>query len=160
MYDAMESVRDFHVKHEFTVDADLTKTSSESVTMLLITAASSLAGIAGGFEEECKHKFDDRLLRAHLILEETAEAIKGLAIRDEVELLDGLADSIYVLVGTAVAFDLPLPEAFKEVCWSNMTKDTRRDTVADIRLRKKGDSFQPPKLKQILEGHHEARKLR
>lgn len=66
---------------------------------------------------------DQRLLRAELLVEELSELIKGLAEYDEVAMLDGLADLMYVTIGAGTTYDLPLVDAFWAVHHSNMTKD-------------------------------------
>ena len=93
-----------------------------------------------------------RMNRAHYVLEECAEFIAALAKRDEVEVLDALADLEYVTVGTAVTFGLPLEEAFDEVHRSNMTK-TPSGPVCDG--HPKGPSYEPPDLARIIREHKE-----
>lgn len=94
---------------------------------------------------------DLRLLRVHLMIEELAETMSGIASGDEVHALDGLADLMYVAVGTAVTMDLPLSEAFDEVHRSNMTK--KRMKVDDYRIRHKGDKWEPPNLERVMANH-------
>lgn len=89
-----------------------------------------------------------RHLRAHLTLEETGEWLLALSAGDEEKALDALADRLYVLVGDAVMYDLPLIEAFIEVHRSNMTK--KRALHDEGRVRDKGDEFVPPDLRSIL----------
>ena len=61
---------------------------------------------------------------------------------------DAIADLIYVLIGTALRYGIPLDEVFAEVHRSNMTKDgTRRDDGKIL----KGESFEPPRIKEILD---------
>lgn len=91
---------------------------------------------------------DYRFLRASLIIEEAAELIQALFEGDEVAALDGSADLIYVVNGTAVTYDLPLSEAFTAVHESNMSK-----AATGPRLQDKGSSYRPPDLKSILEKH-------
>lgn len=101
----------------------------------------------------CVHGTPDyRFLRVSLILEEVAELIEGLMEGDEIQTLDGMADSIYVINGTAVTYDLPLNAAFVEVHNSNMSK-----TATGPRLEDKGSSYRPPDLSLILEEHRNAR---
>jgi hypothetical protein len=95
--------------------------------------------------------FDIRLLRAHLHLEETAELLDGLIHRDEVRVLDALADTSFITNGTALTFGLPLAEAYHEVCDSNMTKAVR--DPGDTRLRNKGASYIPPDIAGVIEEH-------
>jgi predicted HAD superfamily Cof-like phosphohydrolase len=87
---------------------------------------------------------DVRWLRVHLLMEELAEVIIGLASCKKVDVLDGLADLSYVTLGTAAVFELPLPEAFEEVHRSNMTKKPSDQRCSD----KTG--YTPPNLKKLL----------
>lgn len=66
---------------------------------------------------------DDRVaLRRSLIEEEVGETLAALEARDIVEVADGIADSIVVLVGTALELGIDLTAVWHEVHRSNMTK--------------------------------------
>ncbi len=90
------------------------------------------------------------------MVEELAEVAKGLGDSDEVELLDGLSDLTYVVVGTAVAYDMPLSESFMEVHRSNMTKDFKNDDHA-FGKKGKGEKFSPPDLVKVLNDYKNAK---
>lgn len=114
----------------------------------------------------------DAELRARLIAEEAAETIAALGfevatlIRDEkrggivldiykmghadlIEVADGIADSIYVLLGTAVACGLDMDPIFDEVHRSNMSKLplTKR---ADGKVLK-SENYTPPNLAPLVD---------
>lgn len=92
---------------------------------------------------------DQRILRAHLMIEELVDDVLRPMMSGDVEkMLDGLADLTYVVLGTAVQFGLPLDLAFDEVHASNMTKKPR----TGARLRDKGDTYIPPNIKSCLVG--------
>ena len=94
---------------------------------------------------------DDTIgLRLHLELEELAEKFQALLDGDEVAFLDGAADQLYVQLGTAAIYDLPLQEAFDEVHRSNMTKEKQPDDPHAQRLRSKGPNYRAPNLRGIL----------
>jgi len=61
-------------------------------------------------------------LRKSLIQEEVGETLKALDERDLVEVADGIADSIVVLVGTALELGIDLTAVWDEVHRSNMAK--------------------------------------
>lgn len=61
-------------------------------------------------------------LRARLLLEETRETVEALVKGDRVGFADGLADLIYVAIGAALAYGIPLEEVWSEVQRSNMSK--------------------------------------
>lgn len=100
---------------------------------------------------------DIRLLRAHLLVEELSETLTALEERNELALLDALADLTYVTAGTALAFDLPLPEAIEEVHRSNMTKVPSCGQDGG-RVLWKGTQYSPPKLKEILDAYRAGRR--
>lgn len=70
----------------------------------------------------------DQKLRVDLIAEEFDELREALDYGETVSAADALADLVYVIVGSAVAWGIPLAEVFDEVHASNMTKigGTRR----------------------------------
>lgn len=67
-------------------------------------------------------RVDRRDLRRALILEEVVEFSEACHDRDLIEMADALADIIYVTIGAAVEFGIPIDRVFAEVHRSNMTK--------------------------------------
>lgn len=65
---------------------------------------------------------DPRRFRAYWMMSELGETLEAMADLDEVETLDGLIDLAYVLLGTAIKFDMPFDPGFQEVHESNMSK--------------------------------------
>lgn len=159
-------VMQFHDKHGFDVGIKLTSANAKWLSGSLSIAGShqlrmasmTLNAIAqqwqhGTVSDEIENKdssHDPRLLRAHLMVEELSEILLALSQRNEIDLLDGLADLQYVVSGTAVAFGMPLGKAFDEVHRSNMTKEIRAGGDKDVRCRKKGGSYRPPNLQQFI----------
>lgn len=144
---------EFHQKHGFAVGCDLRAEKNDvrrgdRVFRKLYDVKTVLAASAGTFENLARVTGSLRSLRAHLICEEAAEVMDGMLKCDEVELLDALCDLAYVVEGTGVAYGLPTDDGFHEVHRSNMTKDVRRP--GDIRLRDKGETYQPPDLLKVL----------
>jgi predicted HAD superfamily Cof-like phosphohydrolase len=88
------------------------------------------------------------LVRLHLISEELAELALAIADQDDVRLADALGDLIYVVLGTAVTYGIPIGPVFDEIQRANMTKAVRSD--GDTRLRDKGNSFVPPDIAGVL----------
>jgi hypothetical protein len=95
-------------------------------------------------------KKDCRPLRQHLHIEEEAELSVALSARDEVAILDALADKLYVILGTASILDLPLGEAFVAVHQSNMSKEKQPDDPLAERVRDKGPNYKAPDLAKVL----------
>lgn len=100
---------------------------------------------------EAQHKvveFRDKVLPPDLtfskqfgkFLEETAEFYKAHQKDHRVELVDGLGDTLYVLLGLANLSGVDLETAFDRIHESNMTK------TRDGSLSPKGLGFKPPEL--------------
>ncbi len=93
-------------------------------------------------------------LRLKLIEEEVRELREALETpeRDLRDILKELADVQYVLSGFAVVFGLPLPEAFRRVHASNLTKFVNgvMEKREDGKLMK-GPNYTPPVLDDLVE---------
>lgn len=61
-------------------------------------------------------------LRYDLILEECVELTTAILAKDIVEIADGIADLIYVAIGTALEYGIPLAQVWDEVQRTNMAK--------------------------------------
>lgn len=96
-----------------------------------------------------------RDLRTNLIEEEvTGELIPALDSGNIIEIADAIADSIVVLIGTALAYGIPLKQVWKEVHRSNMAKMQPDGTVkrrADGKILKP-EGWTPPDIKGIIDG--------
>ena len=158
-----QCVREFHYKHghkaqrlktapscidDFVCNSELENASRQLILMSDTFLKAFRVGIARG-----ELSRDNRLLRAHLHLEEVGELLQALADRDEVAVLDACCDEVYVSVGTAVSLDLPFSRAMVEVCKSNSTKSQTHSTAPDERLRDKGPAYKPPAIKQVIDEH-------
>lgn len=111
---------------------------------------------------ESKPETQDKLLllRYKLVNEEIGEFNAALnamlvapeASRPKVELLDAVADSIVVLIGTANALGMDLDTAMERVFESNLTKlgeDGRPFYNSDGKVMK-GPNFIPPDLRDLV----------
>jgi predicted HAD superfamily Cof-like phosphohydrolase len=87
-----------------------------------------------------------RGLRLKLLDEEVAELHEAMEAGDLEKIADGIADIVYVAVGTAVPYGIPFDAVLRAVHESNMTK------VNDASLGKlvKGPGYQPPRIAEIL----------
>lgn len=70
-------------------------------------------------------------------------------LADQAAVLDALCDLIYVTVGAAVTWGLPLSTAWEEVHRVNMTKST--GPIREDGKRLKPEGFQPPNMADVLE---------
>lgn len=111
-------VRDFQTLAQQAVDEPLP--TNRSAFLQDLSAELLLLSSMAARHPEAKE--DVRLLRARLMLEELGEVLQAMAIGDHVELVDGMCDLVYVTVGTAVSFGLPLERAWEAVQTSNMAK--------------------------------------
>lgn len=120
----------------------------------LIIAADRCSSMSAQFAALYKdNPQEERLLRVRLIMEEVGELLHAIARTDEVEMVDAIADILYVVIGTAVTYDLPCDAAFREAHRSNMTKDTHVDHAAGI--KGKGTQFSKPDFTAIIATHRQ-----
>jgi predicted HAD superfamily Cof-like phosphohydrolase len=87
-------------------------------------------------------------LRQRLLEEECEETIAAMVHGNLVEVADGLADLIYVALGTALEYGIDLDPVFKEVHRSNMDKipgNLREDGKI-----LKPEGWQPPDIAGVL----------
>lgn len=90
-----------------------------------------------------------RLLRLRLIDEELDELAGALNCQDVVDTADALADLLYVVIGSALQFGIPIEQVFAEVHRSNMTKDGGGSREDGKIL--KGPNYSPPDLNFLKE---------
>lgn len=94
-----------------------------------------------------------RDLWAKLIGEETEELLAALSASDLINVADGIGDVIYVCVGAALAFGLPIEDIFREIHRSNMSKmgsEGKVERRADGKILR-GESYTPPDISRILQ---------
>ena len=96
---------------------------------------------------------DPMAARITLVLEELAEWIEAHLKRDLVAAADAWADRAYVLMGDAVACGFPAQELFEEVHRSNISKQYGVHT--GLGKAHRGQQYEPPRIREILEGHRE-----
>jgi len=87
-----------------------------------------------------------RDLRRRLLKEEYEEYLEGEETDDLVEIADALADMLYIMYGTALAYGIPLDEIFDEVHRSNLSKlgaDGKPIVREDGKILKGPDFFKP-----------------
>lgn len=98
--------------------------------------------VAKGFPDSVE--LDDTaylMFRNALLVEEISELFTAIYNKNELEIADGLADVIYIVIGTCVILNMPIGELLEEVHRSNMTKD--QGAV-------KGKNYESPDIKRIL----------
>lgn len=87
-------------------------------------------------------------LRDKLIEEEFKE-FREAGSREDIA--DSLADLLYVVFGAALAYGIPINKVFKEVHRSNMTKSMLKDEKSIKGKTLKGEDYEPPKIKEIIQ---------
>lgn len=128
MKTALDKVRAFHKKYgfrqndyDFKLDPKGTIAFADATRNFCTDEGSE---IAESYEEAKKMQEggDARMYRFLLMLEELMETGVALKTMDRQELGDALGDLVYVVLGTAVQFGIPLDKVFDAVHTSNMTK--------------------------------------
>jgi NTP pyrophosphatase (non-canonical NTP hydrolase) len=142
---AESKVREFHAKFGFPIGRRLEASGDELYDPCLEYARAHLEQASKSLVPVVSA--DDRALRLHLMTEELCEAAEALRDRDKRALVDALADLMYVVLGTAVTYGLPLELAFREVHRSNMTKTESQDRPGHPG---KGEGYSPPGLENLL----------
>lgn len=148
MQDAMEDVQEFRKKHY----RDLKPCTSvcKADQNMLFAVATSLKNWSERLHDQLiRHPKSIPILRAHLMIEELSELLVGMAHHSKVDMLDGLADLCYVVIGTALDYDLPLAQAWNEVHKANMTKP-----CGDNLRVSHGDNYTPPDIQGVLDRVH------
>lgn len=155
MNEFVRMIHEFHDKQSFSVNVDIKTCKPTTVVQTTLNeACGALYKVSKVMEQMMKEGCEDvRVHRAHLLIEELGETIDAMADYNEVETLDGLADLVYVTIGTAIVFGLPFLPALLKVCEANLTKNVRHED--DPRCRHKGSSFKPPNIASILKYHRE-----
>lgn len=105
------------------------------------------------FHDPRQPPMDRAALRKKLIEEEVLETTKAIDNGDLEGIADGIADAIYVLVGTALEYGIPLAAVWAEVQRANMAKV---DPVTG-RVKRRGDGkilkpdgWTPPNITEAM----------
>ena len=116
-----------------------------------VRAFRAMAGLPCG-ERPAFPALDRRALHMELIDEEVAEIQLAEDADDLVGVADGIADAIYVLVGMAVEYGIPIERVFAEVHRANMAKRRPDGSVvkrADGKILKP-EGWAPPDVARVL----------
>lgn len=124
-------VREFHKKYGHTINEEPTIPDDEVIELRYKLIEEEMSETLGALREIMNDPLRSKLLELEL-------------------LADGIADSIVVLLGTAISFGIPINEVFSEVHRSNMTKSMEKDTKSIKGKTLKGDAFEPPRIKTII----------
>lgn len=87
------------------------------------------------------------MLRTRLMIEELAELIEAMQMKDYPQIASELADVLYVVYGTAVEYGIPMDKVFAELHKSNMTKTGSKDSGGKI---KKGPDYVKHDIPKVL----------
>lgn len=144
-------VLEFHKKQSYAIDADLKSSSDSNFDGPLMTVGLALRNLTDSVKEPGKlasgRLNDHRLYRLWLMLEELSEGAIAMAKSDPVEFADFLADMLYIVIGTAITYGIPIEDVFKEVHRSNMTKGHASKDHPNY----KGIGYSKPDIASILE---------
>ncbi len=94
----------------------------------------------------------EKCMRTAILAEEVCEYFDALAKDDRAEILDALADIIFVAIGTAITYGFDIDEAMRRVYASNMSKlgpDGLPIYREDGKVVK-GENYFPPKFDDLI----------
>lgn len=94
-----------------------------------------------------------RRLRRKLIKEEMDETLEAIRTNNLVGLADGIADSIVVLLGTAVTYGIDMRPIWDEVYRTNLAKKEGPMRADGKRLKPEG--WKPPEIDRLLKEQQE-----
>lgn len=82
----------------------------------------------------------------HLVLNKSDELVASMIKGDLVGVADGIADVLYVVIGTAVAYGINIKEVFDEVHRSNLSKTVWNEELQRYTIEKDefGKGIKPP----------------
>lgn len=94
-------------------------------------------------------------LRIGLLDEELNEYKEAVYTDNLIEIADSLADLLYVAIGAAISYGIPIDEVFEEVHRSNMSKLDANGKPIHREDGKviKGPNYFPPDIVSILRKH-------
>lgn len=94
-------------------------------------------------------------LRIKLLDEELNEYKEAVYTNNLVEIADALGDIIYVAIGAAISYGIPMEKVFAEIHRSNMDKldENGNPIINEYGKVVKPSWWQPPDLKTILIEH-------
>lgn len=147
-----DRVKQFHLRNQFPCDESLSlhqnkkELYADGLFKELTDRLDTLAMMIRAEALNQMERGDARLYRAHLILGEVAEQFQAMLDGSDKELTDALADIIFVTIGTAVTYGLPLDEYLKAVADSNDTKDFTNPEYP----RGKGPTYEDPKVDHLF----------
>ncbi len=152
MKNELQMVADFHEKFGFPIAKNLCDENADTFPrgfgVGLLYMAEGLIPLATKYGD----RHDERMRRAQLMCEELAETLIALDNRDPFELADALTDLLYVVLGTAITYGIPVDKCFEEVQRSNMSK-TRLPGDPRMKTKDPALGYFAPDLKRVLTDH-------
>ncbi len=92
-------------------------------------------------------------LRVRLMISELSELVAAMANEDLVGIADGIVDLLYIVIGTGIAYGIPMKKVFDQIHANNMTKvgpggNVNKDFSGKIM---KPEDYKPVDLSWILD---------
>lgn len=91
---------------------------------------------------------DARELRRTLIMEEVSETLDAMVDKNLAEIADGIADSIVVLLGTAVTYGINMTPIWNEVHRTNVAKT--QGPIREDGKQLKPEGWKPPDIARLI----------
>ena len=134
---SLNQVREFHEKFHVPMNDEPTLPVGKFITPEMV------------YPDGAEKPRTERQLRINLLVEEVEELFAAEKNNDLEEIADALADIIYIVLGTALAYGIPIHSVFEEVHRSNMSKDGRPESPTVNKITK-GPSYVPPDIARAM----------
>jgi predicted HAD superfamily Cof-like phosphohydrolase len=110
-------------------------------------------GLYIGSKPELRDKNISKL-RINLLTEEVNEYIEAVDNNDLIEIADAIGDILYIAIGSAISYGIPIDEVFDEIHRSNMSKLDENGKPMHREDGKviKSSLYSPPSLEPIIFG--------
>lgn len=117
------------------------------VAKFMVACDQQVSTVPGSYIE------DQAKLYKNLVIEEIEETLSAFERNDLVEVADGIADAIWVLLGLAHTMGIPIQNVWDEVSRSNMSKISESGKVIKREDGKvmKPDTFVRANVKRVVE---------
>jgi hypothetical protein len=121
------------------------------------TMAAEFYGLCGDYRGDLElGDRADQTMRVTALMDAMEAYVSALNNNRETETAEAMARMMYVILGTALAWGIPMEEVFADLHRSEMTKfkDDRAELVRPDGRPMKGPSYQPPETERVINEYY------